>query len=372
MLTSAWPAPGAFRLARAAPFSLECNGSATMLTLDGSRGEGGGQVLRTALSLAAAVGRPVRIARVRGRRARPGLQPQHLAVVQALAQVADAEVRGDALDSTEVTFVPRGLHAGDYRVDVGAVKGSAGAVSLVFQAMLLPLVLAGAPSRVTLVGGTHVPWSPPFPYLVEAFLPAVAELGVRAQVALRRWGWYPAGGGEIAGEITPAGGLRGVTWTAPPPAAVRGVSAVSRLPREIAERQQRRVLERLAAAGVPAEIALAEDGTARGPGTIVYLGVRGRAGFSALGRRGVPAERVADEAVGAYLAFRAGGGAVDEHLPDQLVPLLALAGGPSEVTCPTASSHLRTVASVVEQMLPVGIAIEPGPPARVRVAPAGS
>jgi len=343
-----------------------------MLTLDGARGEGGGQVLRAALSLAASLRRAVRITRVRARRPRPGLQPQHLAVVRALAAVADAEVRGDTLDSTEVTFAPRGLRAGDYRVDVSAVKGSAGAVTLVLQALLLPLARAGATSRVTLIGGTHVPWSPPFPYLAEVFLPAVAAIGVRARLDLRRWGWYPAGGGEVAAEIAPAGPLGGLDWTAPPEPAVRGLSAVSRLPRSIAERQQRHAEARLAAAGVPATIAVVEDRTARGPGTIVHLDVRGRAGFSALGRRGVPAERVADEAVDAYLVFRASGAAVDQHLADQLVPFLALASAPSVLTCGEASSHLRTVAWVVEQMLPVRVTVDAGPPARVSVVPAGS
>ena len=343
-----------------------------MLTLDGSRGEGGGQVLRVALALAASLQRPVHVARVRARRPRPGLRPQHLAVVRALAEVTDADVRGDALDSTEVTFVPRGLRAGEYRVDVSAVKESAGAVTLVLQALLLPLMRAGATSRLTLLGGTHVPWSPPFPYLAEVFLPAVTALGVRARVDLARWGWYPAGGGEVAAEIAPAGPLAGLEWTAPAAPAVRGLSAVSRLPRSIAERQQERAQARLAAAGVPATIAVVEDRTARGPGTIVHLDVRGRAGFSALGRRGVAAERVADEAVDAYLAFRASGGAVDQHLADQLVPFLALAATPSVLTCATASSHLRTVAWVVEQMLPVRVTVEAGPPARVSVVPAVS
>jgi RNA 3'-terminal phosphate cyclase (ATP) len=340
-----------------------------VLTLDGSRGEGGGQVLRTALSLAVVTGRALRITGVRARRPRPGLQPQHLAVVRALAAVADAEVRGDALDSTEVTFVPRGLRAGEYRVDVGAVKGSAGSVTLLFHALLLPLALASGPSRLTLLGGTHVPWSPPYPHLAEAFLPAVAALGVAARVELRRWGWYPAGGGEVVGEIAPTGRPGGLRCTEAPSPGVQGLSAVSRLPRAIAERQRGRALERLAAAGVPAEIAVVEDHTARGPGTILYLGVRGRAGFSALGRRGVPAERVADEAVDAYLAYRTAGGAVDAHLADQLVPFLALGAGPSELTCPAVSSHLRTVAWVVEALLPVQVAVDSGPPARVRVEP---
>lgn len=343
------------------------------LTLDGSYGEGGGQILRAALALAVALHRPVTLTRVRARRPKPGLQPQHLTVVRALAAISDAEVAGDALDSTELRFAPGGLKPGSYRFDVGAVRASAGAVSLLFQALLLPLALAPAPSRLTLVGGTHVPWSPPVHYLTDVFLPALEQVGVTATLTLNRWGWYPAGGGEVEASIRPAAALRGFTPGTPDARApVTGLSAVSRLPRSIAERQRRRALERLSAAGVPAEIALAEDASARGPGTLLFLAERGRAGFSALGRRGVPAERVADEAVEGLLAYRASGAAVDGHLADQLVPFLALAGAGSAFTCPALSPHLATVAWVVEQFLPVGVELAAGRPARVRiVAPRG-
>jgi RNA 3'-terminal phosphate cyclase (ATP) len=144
---------------------------------------------------------------------------------------------------------------------------------------------------------------------------------------------------------------------------------VSRLPRSIAERQQHRAVERLAAAGVSAAIAVEEDSTARGPGTVVFVTVPGRGGFTALGRRGVPAERVADEVVDALLGFRASGAAVDDHLADQLVPFLALAGEESDLTSPTASSHLRTVAWVVQQFVPARITLDEGPVAHLRVGP---
>lgn len=339
-----------------------------MLALDGSHGEGGGQILRTALALAVTLRRPVALNRIRTGRPKPGLRPQHLTVVRALAAISNAEVAGDALDSTELRFVPRAIEAGSYRFDVGAVRGSAGSVSLLFQALLLPLASASAPSHLTLIGGTHVPWSPPVHYLTEVFLPALERLGGRTTLTLARWGWYPAGGGEVEASIGPTAGLRGFTPGAPGARLpVTGLSAVSRLPRGIAERQRRRALERLSAAGISAEIALAEDASARGPGTLLFLAERGRAGFSALGRRGVPAEQVADEAVDALLAYRASGAAVDERLADQLVPFLALAGADSDVTCPAISSHLATVAWVVEQFLPVRIELAAGPPARVRI-----
>jgi RNA 3'-terminal phosphate cyclase (ATP) len=343
--------------------------SRALLVLDATHGEGGGQIVRTALGFAAALGRAVRLTGVRARRPRPGLQPQHLTVVRALATVSDAVVHGDALGSSDVTFLPRGVRAGEYRFDIGEIRGSAGSVSLLFEALLLPLATAVGPSRLTLVGGTHVPWSPPVPYVTDVFLPALAEVGVRASIRLRRYGWYPAGGGEIEAEIEPGVALRGFVTSPVSAVAVTGVSAVSRLPVTIAERQRRRAAERLAAAGIQPNIALAHDDQASSPGTLLFLCVRGRAGFSALGRRGLPAEDVADAAVDELLAWRASGAAVDTRLADQLVPFLARASGISSFSCPVLSSHLETVAWVARQFLPVSTELEPGAPPRVRVTP---
>jgi RNA 3'-terminal phosphate cyclase (ATP) len=340
------------------------------VVVDGSYGEGGGQILRTALALAVVACRPVTIFRIRVRRPKPGLQPQHLTVVRALATISDAEVDGEALGATELSFRPRALRGGDYRFDVGKIRGSAGSVSLLFQSVLLPLALADVPSRLRLIGGTHVPWSPTVHYLSDVFLPALRALGVQARVVLRSWGWYPAGGGEVEATVEPA---RRIDGFAPGPARsvseVDGVSAVSRLPRSIAERQRQRAEERLAATGVTARIAIEEDTTAHGPGTVLFLAVPGRAGFTSLGRRGLPAERVADVAVDEMLAWLGAGASVDDHLADQLLAFLALADGASAFTCPTLTSHLRTVAWVVERFLPVRIELGEGRPARVEVVP---
>jgi RNA 3'-phosphate cyclase len=314
------------------------------------------------------VNRAVTLTNVRARRSRPGLQPQHLTAVRALAAVSDAEVDGAELHSTALRFAPRGIRGGTYRFEIG----TAGAVSLVFQALLLPLVLAADASRLTLCGGTHVPWSPAFHYIEAVFVPALAAMGVRAEVALRRWGWYPRGGGEVESAIvpTPRAALRPFVVEAPDvDGRIRGISAVSHLPRSIAERQRRRAAERLATAHATAEIAVMDDAPAFGTGTALFLGIRGRAGSSALGRRGLPAEQVADEAVAPLLAYLGSNAAVDEHLADQLVPFCALASGESTFTCPAISPHLETVAWVVEQLLPVRVRLEPGRPARVRVTP---
>jgi RNA 3'-terminal phosphate cyclase (ATP) len=315
-----------------------------------------------------ALRRPVRLTGIRARRPKPGLQPQHLTVVRALAAVSGAEVRGDALDSTELTFAPNVLRAGEYRFDVGATRGSAGSVTLLFQALLLPLAHAGDRSRLTLVGGTHVPWSPSVPYITEVFLPALEAAGVRARLTLRRPGWYPAGGGEVEVDIEPTPPDRGLVIERPPATAkATGLSLVSRLPASIAERQRIRALERLAAAGIEATIDVQTDTQAASPGTALFVASRGRAGFTSLGRRGLRAEAVADAAVDGYLGWRASGAAIDEHLADQLVPFLAVAPAPSRLLCSALTPHLRTVAWVVEQVLPVRTRLEGGIPAVLEI-----
>jgi RNA 3'-terminal phosphate cyclase (ATP) len=344
--------------------------SRPILALDASHGEGGGQIVRTALALAVALERSVTLTGVRARRPKPGLRPQHLTVVRALAAMSEADVSGDDLGSTELSFTPRGRRGGEYRFDVGAIQGSAGSVALVFQSLLLPLIFADTPSRLILMGGTHVPWSPTVHYLSEVFVPLLNALGVEVSVALRRWGWYPAGGGELEAAIAPIRRLEPFVEdrrSARP--HIVGVSAVSHLPRSIAERQRRRAEERLAMAGLAADIAVEEDATALGAGTLVFLGVRGRAGFSALGRRGLPAERVADEAADQLLAWHASGAAVDEHLADQLAPFLALAHQPSDFSCPRLSPHLETVVWVIQRFLRVRCALDDARPARVVIQP---
>ena len=318
-----------------------------MLHLDGSYGEGGGQILRTALALAAVTRVPVRIEHLRAGRPKPGLRPQHLTAVQALARVCQSEVTGAHLSSQALTFSPGAPQSGHYLVDVAEKTGSAGAVSLIAQALLPPLLMAGAPTTIILKGGTHVPWSPPVHYLSQVFLPALASLGARVELSLERWGWYPKGGGEIRLKITPARTLVGVEWRSPAaPAAFRALSAASKLPEHVARRQASRLMARLQEI-VPVEIVPASG---QDPGSFLFLWGP-RAGFSALGARGKPAEHVADEVAEAYLAFNRSNAALDPHLADQILLYLALAKGPSTFTTAAVTSHLLTNAWVIEQFL---------------------
>jgi len=325
-----------------------------MLHLDGSYGEGGGQILRTSLSLSALLGVPVRVQGIRAGRPKPGLRPQHLTAVRALARVTAAEVTGAELDSQELTFRPRASQAGDYLFDVAEKTGSAGSVTLIAQALIPPLLRAAGPATLTLRGGTHVPWSPPAHYLAHVFLPALALLGAEVTMTLKRWGWYPRGGGELRLEVNPAPALAGVDWRGPPPAAAfQAISAASRLPEHVMRRQAARLKARLGESLAVAEI----EAGGLDPGSFVFLWGP-RAGFDALGARGKPAEKVADEVADAFLRFQQSRAALDRHLADQVVLYLAQARGPSRLTTEEVTSHLLTNVWVMEQFL--------GPTFRVR------
>jgi RNA 3'-phosphate cyclase len=318
-----------------------------MLYLDGSYGEGGGQIVRTSLSLAALLGKAVTIENIRAGRPNPGLKAQHLTGVRALAHITRAEVIGAELNSQKLTFRPQGLRGGKFFFDVAEKTGSAGSVTLVAQALLPPLLMAGQVSTLTLRGGTHVAWSPPVHYLLHVFLPALAEMGAEVEMNLVKWGWYPRGGGEVNLTIRPATRLFPVDWRTPPPeASFQALSAASRLPEHVIQRQARRLKERL---GENLRVAEVVAG-GLDPGSFVFLwGLH--AGFSALGARGKPAEKVADEVADEYLRFRERQAALDRHLADQIVLYLPWAQGPSTLVTEEITNHLLTNIWVIEQFL---------------------
>ncbi len=346
-----------------------------MLTIDGAYGEGGGQILRTTLTLAAILNRPVRLKNIRAGRKNPGLAAQHLTAVRAAAAVCQADLSGDTLRSTQLTFSPQTPPVpGVYQFDVTAARegGSAGAAPLVFQTIFLPLALAGGVSQVTIRGGTHVPWSPPFHYLRDVYLPMVAPLGLKAALTLSAWGWYPAGGGEIKAEISGQEKMSRATsllasplsplWTERGPLKqIRGVAVASSLPAHVAQRIRNRAVNVLTQAGLPAAI---EPQLARSasPGAGIFLTAEYefvRAGFSALGEKGKPSERVADEAVNALLAFHRSSAALDDHLTDQLILPAALSGQPLTLRAERLSPHTLTNLWVVEQFLGQVAQVEP-------------
>jgi len=323
---------------------------AAPLRIDGAQGEGGGQLVRTALALSALTGRSISMHSVRAGRSQPGLLPQHLAALTALGEICGAQVEGARLGSQSLLFAPGPVRPGEYRFAIG----TAGSAALVLQAILPPLALAEGPSRVTVVGGTHVPWSPPIHYLSFVLLPALAMAGVEARLTLTRWGFYPQGGGEVFLEVKGGAQLRPLTLVrAPAPIRIQGLSAVSRMPRRLAERQRERVLARLAERDLRGEIAIAEV-EAADPGSFLFLGLESDAspaGFSALGERGQVAERIADLAADDLLSHLSVEAACDPRLADQLAVYAMAAPGTSRLTTSRISRHLLSVLSIGQQML---------------------
>lgn len=333
-----------------------------MLIIDGGHGEGGGQVLRSALSLSALLGRPVHIVNIRAGRRQPGLRPQHVQSVRAAAAICAARLNGAEEHSQELVFEPQSPpQAGSYDFAIG----TAGAATLVLQAVLVTLAYTGQGSSVTVTGGTHVAWSPPYHYLEQVVLPALQSLGYQGRARLEGWGFYPKGGGRITLEIQP--------WQEPvdwPPAwsKQRGplqrlwvMSAASQVGNQVTARQARQAYNRLADQGLRAETQLVNP-RAPGPGTCLFLlaeyegGVR--AGFTGYGRRGYPAERVADDAVDAFLRHHESGAPVDPHLADQLVLPLAVAQQSLTYATSRTTQHLLTNIWVVSQFLGSSIQVQ--------------
>ena len=352
-----------------------------VVTLDGSHGDGGGQILRTALSLSMITGRAFRIANIRASRPNPGILPQHLAAVRAAARISGATVSGDRLGSAELTFAPsRSPISGTYEFDVAdtAQHGSAGSVTLILQTLLIPLALTEGASTIVLRGGTHVPWSPPFDDIVNAYLPLLRRMGFRVDAALKRWGWYPVGGGEVVCSVSADWGdgypsrPGSIEMLAPGPLRrIAGRATAANLPSHIPQRMADRARVSLADLGIPLDVQ-PQRVTAACPGAGIFLVAeyeRIQASFSGHGRIGKPSEAVADEAVAAFREHHASGAAVEPHLADQLLLPLSLAAGISTFTVARPTSHLVNNAWTIGRFEVADITIQERRPCRVRVEP---
>ena len=325
-----------------------------MLRIDGSEGEGGGQVLRTSLALSMVTGKPVRIDKIRARRAKPGLMRQHLTAVLAAAKVSQARVEGAEVGSTSLVFTPGPVTPGEYRFAVG----TAGSVTLVLQTVLPALLTAAGPSTLKLEGGTHNPLAPPFEFLDRVFLPQVRRMGPRVEAHLERPGFYPAGGGRLSVNIEPASALasfelleRGEIR------GRRGMVLLARLPRGIAEREVQHLVHQTGWDPSCFEI-LAVDSL--GPGNAVLVELESEALteiFTGFGEIGVRAESVAEKAVQEMRRYLVAGVPVGEHLADQLLLPLALAGSGAFMTVPL-SLHAMTQIELIPRFLDVRIGVE--------------
>jgi RNA 3'-terminal phosphate cyclase (ATP) len=299
---------------------------------------------------------PFRIDQIRAKRAKPGLLRQHLTAVQAAAQVCGAEVLGASLGSSRLDFKPGQVRPGAYAFAVG----TAGSATLVLQTVLPALLTASEPSTLTLEGGTHNPFAPPFDFLARAFLPLIGRLGPRVTVALERPGFYPAGGGRFTVRVEPAQKLTRLEL--PERGEVRTRSAralVARLPKSIAERELAVVRERLGWSG--AELRAEEVPDSAGPGNVLMLEIASEHAtevFTGFGEKGRRAEDVARLAVEEARAYLAAGVPVGAHLADQLMLPLALAGGGLFHTT-ELSQHSRTNLDVIGKFLAVPVRVEP-------------
>ena len=339
-----------------------------IVTIDGTYGEGGGQILRTSLTLAAILTQPIQIKNIRAGRKNPGLAAQHLTAVRAAASICGAAVRGAVLGSTELIFEPqRATMPATYEFDIAeASEGdSAGAATLILQTVLLPLALAEGNSTILVKGGTHVSCSPSFHYLQEVFLPTLDQLGLSVSAALSAWGWYPAGQGQIEAEIIGNGPVKMVDHNFQLERGslkkITGVAVASSLPAHIAQRMSQSATKRLEQIGLPFSIT-PQRVRSVSPGAGIFLTAEyesSRAGFGAIGRKGKSAEVVADEAVDALLSFHQTGATLDKHLADQVLLPLILAGYHGSVSVQSLTRHSLTNIWVIEQFL--GSAVKPYP-----------
>ena len=341
-----------------------------MIHIDGAQGEGGGQILRSSLTLSILSGKPVSLTNIRARRPRPGLMAQHLNAVRAAAAVGKARVEGAQLHSLSLVFAPRTAGSGKFQFDIG----TAGSTSLLLQTILLPLSFAPGESQVVITGGTHVPWSPCFHYLQWHWLKAMRQIGFDFDLEMDLAGFYPQGGGRICATIRPVTELKPLCLTKRGRLEnIWGFSAVANLDLSIAQRQKKQALKRLEAMGVTPAIEVVRM-PAHSRGTMLLLLAefeRSRCCTYALGARGKPAEQVADEAIADLEAFLATGAAVDPYLADQLILPLALASGSSELYTSRVTQHLLTNAEVLRRFLPVQVEIsgEVGAPGVVLIEP---
>lgn len=338
-----------------------------MIRVDGSEGEGGGQIVRTSLALSMVTGEPVRIEEIRAGRPRPGLMRQHLTALNAAVELSSADVEGNTIGSREVVFRPRSVRPGDYRFSVG----TAGSTGLVLQTLLPALATANETSTLLLEGGTHNPKAPPFDYLSKTFLPVLERFGVVVASRLERHGFYPAGGGRVRYEIRPTASLSRVELVERGElrrGAARAV--VSALSRHIAKRELAVVLERLGWERTAGRVETIEPPV--GPGNVVTVDLETESHtevFTGFGEKGLPAETVAERLASEVSSYLAAGAPVGPYLADQLILWMALAGGGVFETG-ELTPHTRSQLELVPRFLAAKITCEPigGTRARWRVA----
>lgn len=339
-----------------------------MIEIDGSCGEAGGQILRSALGLSSLLKKPFKIHNLRKGRSKPGLRAQHLTAVNASTLISGARTRGASEGSTELEFEPSAVKCGDYFFDIG----TAGSTTLVAQTLLPMLVLSEGPSTIALRGGTHNPMSPPFDFIKEVFLVFLGRLGLNVSAQISSYGFYPKGGGKITLGIRPSKETKPLILTERGSLiSVKCISGVGGLPMGIAERQADSAIKKLK--GLPAEARSLEVHTP-GEGSFVFIRAEyenSMAGFTSLGRRGKRAETVGEEAASEFLAHHSSGMALDPRMADQIAIYLSVSGGDSAFTTSRVTNHLTTNLWLISKFVDIRYSVEgtAGGPGTVRIRP---
>lgn len=356
-----------------------------VVQIDGARGEGGGQILRTSLALSMITGRPLVMQRIRAGRAKPGLRRQHLACVHAAAHLCNARVTGDRVGSQALEFEPGPLAAGPTELTIDI--GTAGSTSLVVQTILVPAIASGHGLVARVLGGTHNPMAPPFDFLDRVFLPHLRAMGARVALTLDRHGFAVGGGapgkqdwhddetphrGQLTLTVHPGGALKPLEVTeAGPIIARRATALLVRLPTHVADRELGVVRERLGFAAADCRVV---ELTGGGPANVLLVEVEragGRELVTRFGEKGLRAELVADRACNELEAYLRADVPVGEHLADQLLLPLAVAGG-GRFRCTPLSSHALTNIETIRHFLDVPIGVEPDPGASTVVVSIGA
>ncbi|QKR00563.1 RNA 3'-terminal phosphate cyclase [Metallosphaera tengchongensis] len=331
-----------------------------MLEIDGSFGEGGGQILRTSLTLSALTGRPFRLNNIRIRRKNPGLQAQHLASVKVAKLLADAEVKGDFLGSTLLEFRPKEIQEGDFTIDIG----TAGSVSLV-SVTAIPLMI-NRRTTLRILGGTDVPLSPPIDYMRLVYLPVIEKMGIRGKIKLLRRGHYPKGGGEVLLDSFRGNPVDLNLKEFGTLVEVRGVSHVSSLPGHIARRQAEGAREVLKTLAVPIHIeeeVRAEESTGSG---ITLSGIGSSVvGSSSLGERGVRAETVGERSAKGLLKVLETKASLDDHMSDMIMNFSFFAN--LSYTGSEFTEHCKTNLSIIRKFLDIEVSLKGDKPFHIEI-----
>jgi RNA 3'-phosphate cyclase len=330
-----------------------------MIEIDGSHGEGGGQLLRMSIALSAVTGKPVRISNIRSKRPKPGLAAQHMTAVESIMKICRGKASGLAKGSTTLEFNPSDISGNDIALDVG----TAGSIALVLQASLPPSLSASDPVNLRITGGTDVKWSPPFDYFKQVFIPSIRRMGANVELKLIKRGYYPRGGGEVVAHMKPLKSLKPLTeLTRGHFKGIHGISHVSNLPVSIAQRissTAQDILERYEKVDIEALSVSPSKATGKGGALVLWAEFENTIlGASCLAEKGVTAEKVALSACEELKRELNTDATMDIHCSDQILPYMAMANGESQFLVREISNHASTNMWLIEKFLDVECSVE--------------